>query len=106
MGRWKKSASVDIGGCAARRRDPQDPNSLATLGIVRVTVTNLMRRLGELLRLVERGRSADDELLQSLAARGIVAIARRPPDLTVLARPPVPVRGDAVRAVVEGRGER
>lgn len=93
----------------------------------RVSVTELKSRLSQYLRLVKRGESVEilehsvpiaritalrsaegggEDDLARLLRDGVVSPARRPPDRAALARPPVPCRGDAVRALVEGRGER
>lgn len=95
--------------------------------MLRVTVTDLKNRLSEYLRRVKRGetleilehsvavarveairpglRSADDRLAR-LVREGMVRPALEQPDHAFLDRPPLPCTGDAVRAVVEERGER
>jgi len=90
----------------------------------RVTVTELKNKLSQYLRLVKKGetievversipiarlerlRTSGDAELSQLVRDGIVTPARRPAPDDLFARPPIPCRGDAVRAVIEQRGDR
>jgi prevent-host-death family protein len=90
-----------------------------------VSVTDLKNQLSRYLRLVKRGEiieilehsipiariesvhgeSQGNDHLERLRRDGIVLPARRSTP-SALDEPPVPCRGDAVRAVVEERGDR
>ena len=90
----------------------------------RVTVTELKNKLSQYLRLVKKGetievversipiarlerlRTSDDAELSQLVRDGIVTPARGAAPDDLFARPPIRCRGDAVRAVVEQRGDR
>jgi prevent-host-death family protein len=95
--------------------------------MIRVSVTDLKSRLSEYLRRVKRGetlevlersvpiarieaiRTADqdpDERVARLEREGVIRPPELPPDRSLLDLEPVPCRSDAVRALVEGRGDR
>ena len=92
-----------------------------------VTVTELKNKLSQYLRLVKRGEtlevlersipiariegiehttSSDDALLAQLIRDGIVSRPKQKPSIAWLKTPPLPCKGDAVRVLVEQRGER
>jgi len=93
----------------------------------RVPVTQLKNRLSEFLRLVKRGETIEvlersvpiarieavrpspsnlDAHIERLVADGLVRPPRKKPDRAFLLQEPLPCTGDAVRAVLEERGER
>jgi len=92
-----------------------------------VTVTELKNKLSQYLRLVKRGEtvevlhhsvpiarltgivkdaSSDDALLERLVRDGIVTRPKRKPSRAWLKLQPIPCKGDAVRTLVEQRGDR
>ena len=93
--------------------------------MTQVSVTELKNRLSAYLRLVKKGRTIEvlersvpiariepvatrsaDALLAQLAREGIVARARRKPRKGFFRKPPIPCRGDAVKVLIEERGDR
>lgn len=91
----------------------------------RVSVTELKNQLSRYLRLVKNGETIEiverslpiarleamtasrpDEHLQQLERDGIVQPARGKVRMDLIAKGPVPCRGDAVDAVRESRGDR
>ena len=92
-----------------------------------VSVTELKNQLSRYLRLVKRGETIEilersvpiarlegmrggggtaDGHLERLRRDGLIHPARRPPRTDLLKEAPIPCRGDAVRAVIDERGER
>lgn len=94
--------------------------------MIRVSITELKNKLSSYLRLVREGEiveimdrsvpiariesikstSSDDAVRDRLVRDGIVAPARVKPKRALLETPPVPCQGDAVRALIEERGDR
>lgn len=94
--------------------------------MIRVSITELKNKLSSYLRLVCEGEvieitdrsvpvarleaikstAGDDAVRERLIRDGIVAPARAKPKRALLDTPPVPCRGDAVRALIEERGDR
>jgi prevent-host-death family protein len=92
----------------------------------RVSVTELKNKLSKYLRLVKEGETVEiversvpiarltripgvsdgESLLERLVRDGIVSPARRKPTRALIKDDPVPCRGDAVQALIEGRGDR
>lgn len=91
----------------------------------RVSVTELKNQLSRYLRLVKNGETIEiverslpiarleamsasqpDERLERLERDGIVQPARGKARVDLIAKPPVPCRGDAVDAVIKSRGDR
>jgi len=92
-----------------------------------VSVTELKNRLSHYLRMVKRGVSIEiversipiaqitaaasgsggaDARLEQLVRDGIVSRPKRRPGREILDFEPIPCSGDAVKAVIEGRGDR
>ncbi|MEK7867431.1 MAG: type II toxin-antitoxin system prevent-host-death family antitoxin, partial [Planctomycetota bacterium] len=90
-------------------------------------VTDFKNRLSHYLRLVKRGETvellernrpvarlsrvevpatAEEDLLRRLQSDGIVTVPAGRPYTRLLAKPPLPCGGDAVRALIEERGDR
>lgn len=93
----------------------------------RVSVTDLKNRLSHYLRLVKRGETvvvversipvavleavgsgqAAEDALERLVHDGIVTPPRKPPEAAFFRKnPPVPCDVDAVRVLIEERGDR
>ena len=93
----------------------------------RVSVTELKNRLSHYLRLVKRGETlellernvpvaklsrveapatSEETLLLRLQREGIVTVPARRPYTKLLSKPPLPCNGDAVRVLIEERGDR
>jgi prevent-host-death family protein len=92
-----------------------------------VSVTELKNKLSEYLRLVKQGeiiqvleRSTpialiqavrldpreDDSLINRLIREGVVTPARRRSGKDIVDKPLIPCDGNAVQAVIDGRGDR
>lgn len=92
-----------------------------------VSVTELKNRLSHYLRMVKRGVSIEvvershpiaritasttdekgaDARLEQLIREGLVMRAKRKPGREILDFEPIPCSGDAIKAVIEGRGDR
>lgn len=93
----------------------------------RVPITELKNRLSYYLRLVKRGETVEliernvpvarlsrigasaagsDDLVRRLEREGIVTVPTGKPYTRLLDKPPLPCSGDAVRALIEERGDR
>ena len=91
----------------------------------RVSVTELKNRLSHYLRLVKRGETVelldrnvpvarltrvdaveDEDLIRRLQRDGLIRPPAGKPYLGFLDSPPLPCKGDAVKALIEGRGDR
>lgn len=95
--------------------------------MIRVDVTDLENRLSEYLRRVKRGETIEvlersvviariegataamgesGEVLERLEREGVVRRPRLAPDLSLLEFEPIPCTADAVRTLIEERGDR
>ena len=90
-----------------------------------VSVTELKNKLSAYLRLVKKGQTLEvlersmpvariepaaapsgEALLEQLAREGTVARPRKKPRKDLFKRPPIPCKGDPVKALIEERGNR
>lgn len=95
--------------------------------MLRVSVTDLKNRLSEYLRRVKRGETievlersvviariegrtapvgGEEEQLERLEREGVLRRPQGAPDLSLLDFEPIPCTADAVRTLIEERGER
>lgn len=91
----------------------------------RVSVTELKNRLSHFLRLVKRGQTVevldrnvpvarltrvddvrDEDAIARLQRDGLIRPPAGEPYVGFLDRPALPCKGDAVKALLEGRGDR